>query len=82
MSLKYVDMIKGTFGIIGLGKMGGNLALQAIAMMRHGFGGHPFGEDQGIKHEREFGKLGIFLKEMNKILVIRIIQSKVNSENN
>jgi 6-phosphogluconate dehydrogenase len=31
---------------------------QAIAMMRHGFGGHPFGEDNGIKHERETGKVG------------------------
>lgn len=29
---------------------------RAIAMMRHGFGGHPFGEDAGIKYEREFGK--------------------------
>jgi 6-phosphogluconate dehydrogenase len=36
---------------------------KAIAMMRHGFGGHPFGEDQGIKHERESGKVGDFLKE-------------------
>ncbi len=31
---------------------------KAIAMMRHGFGGHPFGEDNGIKHERETGKVG------------------------
>ena len=30
---------------------------RAIAMMRHGFGGHPFGEDDGIKHERKFGKI-------------------------
>jgi 6-phosphogluconate dehydrogenase len=36
---------------------------KAIAMMRHGFGGHPFGEDQGIKHERESGKVGDYLKE-------------------
>jgi 6-phosphogluconate dehydrogenase len=33
---------------------------QAIAMMRHGFGGHPFGEDKGIKHERESGRVGVF----------------------
>jgi 6-phosphogluconate dehydrogenase len=31
---------------------------KAIAMMRHGFGGHPFGEDEGIKHERKFGRVG------------------------
>ena len=35
---------------------------KAIAMMRHGFGGHPFGEDSGIKREREFGKVGDFPK--------------------
>lgn len=29
---------------------------KAVAMMRHGFGGHPFGEDEGIKYERKFGK--------------------------
>jgi len=28
---------------------------RAIAMMRHGFGGHPFGPDKGIRHERRFG---------------------------
>ncbi|MBC8085215.1 MAG: NADP-dependent phosphogluconate dehydrogenase [Hymenobacter sp.] len=33
---------------------------KAIAMMRHGFGGHPYGEDAGIKHERKFGKVGEF----------------------
>jgi 6-phosphogluconate dehydrogenase len=35
---------------------------KAIAMMRHGFGGHPFGEDEEIKHERETGKVGDYLK--------------------
>jgi len=30
---------------------------KAIAMMRNGFGGHPFGEDNGIKYERKFGKV-------------------------
>ncbi|MEJ6981270.1 phosphogluconate dehydrogenase (NAD(+)-dependent, decarboxylating) [Pedobacter sp. P351] len=33
------------------------IADKAIAMMRHGFGGHPFGEDEGIKYERKFGKI-------------------------
>jgi 6-phosphogluconate dehydrogenase len=39
---------------------------QAIAMMRNGFGGHPFGEDQGIKNERKFGRVGDYLKEPDK----------------
>ena len=39
---------------------------KSIAMMRHGFGGHPFGEDEGIKHERETGKVGDYLKEIKK----------------
>lgn len=30
---------------------------KAIAMMRHGFGGHPFGTDDGIRVERQFGKI-------------------------
>jgi 6-phosphogluconate dehydrogenase len=34
-----------------------HIADKAIAMMRHGFGGHPFGEDAGIKHERKTGKV-------------------------
>jgi 6-phosphogluconate dehydrogenase len=33
---------------------------RAIAMMRHGFGGHPFGEDEGIKRERSEGRVGGF----------------------
>jgi len=31
---------------------------RAIAMMRHGFGGHPFGTDADIQHERQFGRVG------------------------
>ncbi|MBS1503481.1 MAG: NADP-dependent phosphogluconate dehydrogenase, partial [Bacteroidetes bacterium] len=31
---------------------------KAIAMMRNGFGGHPFGTDAGIEHERHFGRVG------------------------
>lgn len=30
---------------------------KAIAMMRHGFGGHPFGEHLGIRYERQYGKI-------------------------
>lgn len=33
---------------------------KAIAMMRHGFGGHPFGEDKGLQQERRFGQVGDF----------------------
>jgi hypothetical protein len=33
---------------------------RAIAMMRHEFGGHPFGTDQGIASERREGKVGPF----------------------
>ena len=34
---------------------------RAIAMMRHGFGGHPFGADAGIAHERHTGRVGGFI---------------------
>jgi 6-phosphogluconate dehydrogenase len=34
---------------------------RAIAMMRHGFGGHPFGADAGIAHERHTGRVGGFV---------------------
>ncbi|PRY52540.1 6-phosphogluconate dehydrogenase [Arcticibacter pallidicorallinus] len=33
------------------------VADKAIAMMRNGFGGHPFGPDEGIRYERKYGKL-------------------------
>jgi 6-phosphogluconate dehydrogenase len=33
---------------------------RAIAMMRHGFGGHPFGTDEGIRRERREGRVGGF----------------------
>jgi 6-phosphogluconate dehydrogenase len=36
---------------------------RAIAVMRHGFGGHPFGADPGIVRERREGRIGGFLKE-------------------
>jgi 6-phosphogluconate dehydrogenase len=31
---------------------------RAIAMMRHGFGGHPYGPDEAIRRERETGRVG------------------------
>jgi 6-phosphogluconate dehydrogenase len=34
---------------------------RAISMMRHGFGGHPFGADAGIAHERHTGRVGGFI---------------------
>jgi len=30
---------------------------RAIAMMRHGFGGHPFGPDEAVRHERKVEKV-------------------------
>ena len=50
--------VKREFGVIGLGRMGGGLALQArdgaknlAREMRHGFGGHPYGQDGPTFHE-------------------------------
>ncbi len=34
---------------------------RAIAMMRHGFGGHPYGSDAGIVAERRSGRVGGFV---------------------
>jgi 6-phosphogluconate dehydrogenase len=31
---------------------------RAIAMMRHGFGGHPYGADEAIVEERREGQVG------------------------
>ena len=36
------------------------IAPRAIAMMRHGFGGHPFGESEAIQRERREGRIGGF----------------------
>lgn len=33
---------------------------KAVAMMRHGFGGHPFGSDEAIARERREGRVGRF----------------------
>ena len=34
---------------------------RAIAMMRHGFGGHPYGSDEAVVRERREGRIGGFL---------------------
>jgi len=36
---------------------------KAIVMMRHGFGGHPFGPDQGVRQERRLGRIGDFWRD-------------------
>jgi hypothetical protein len=36
---------------------------RAIALMRHGFGGHPFGADESIARERREGREGPFPKK-------------------
>ena len=34
-------------------------AAKAVAIMRHGFGGHPFGRDEAVARERKTGKVGL-----------------------
>jgi 6-phosphogluconate dehydrogenase len=36
---------------------------RAIAMMRHGFGGHPYGPDEGLRQERREARIGDFPSE-------------------
>ncbi len=36
---------------------------RAIAMMRHGFGAHPYGADQAVKRERREGRVGDFFRK-------------------
>ncbi len=36
---------------------------RAIAMMRHGFGGHPYGESEAVRHERLEGPVGDYFRE-------------------
>jgi 6-phosphogluconate dehydrogenase len=36
-------------------------AAKAVAMMRHGFGGHPFGRDRAVARERRTGRVGGFV---------------------
>ena len=38
-----------------------NDSARAVAMMRHGFGGHPYGADPGIARERHTGRVGGFV---------------------
>ena len=40
-----------------------NFWARSIAMMRHGFGGHPFGSDEAIAAERREGRIGGFYKK-------------------
>jgi 6-phosphogluconate dehydrogenase len=40
----------------------GNEWAKAVVAMRHGFGGHPYGKDEGIAKEREEGRVGEFVK--------------------
>ena len=35
---------------------------RAIAMMRHGFGGHPYGPHEAERQERRLGRVGDFYK--------------------
>lgn len=42
-----------------------NDAARAVAMMRHGFGGHPYGADAGIARERHTGRVGDFIGRSN-----------------
>lgn len=35
------------------------ISAKAVAIMRHGFGGHPFGKDDAIAKERRMGKVGL-----------------------
>lgn len=39
---------------------------KAIAMMRHGFGEHPFGKDEAIRKERQHGRVGQYPEEALK----------------
>ena len=61
------------------------IADKAIAMMRNGFGGHPFGPDEEIKHERKFGKIEnaesdiLYRKNQIKILQLSIFNNEVSS---
>jgi 6-phosphogluconate dehydrogenase len=36
---------------------------RAVAMMRHGFGGHAYGPDEAVVRERRTGRVGGFFRE-------------------
>ena len=40
---------------------------RAIVMMRHGFGGHPYGPDQGVARERQEGRVGDIYRPDEKV---------------
>ena len=40
-----------------------NLSVRAIAMMRHGFGGHAYGADEAVVRERREGRVGDYYRE-------------------
>jgi 6-phosphogluconate dehydrogenase len=39
------------------------ISAKAVALLRHGFGGHPFGEEDAIAKERRTGKVGLSDRE-------------------
>lgn len=41
-------------------------AARAVAMMRHGFGGHPYGRDESVARERHQGRVGDFADPAGK----------------
>ncbi len=62
--------VKREFGVIGLGRMGANLSLQALEKgMRvvgydlNGFGGHKYGHDPATVRERRQGQISDFIRE-------------------
>ena len=40
---------------------------RAIVMMRHAFGGHPYGPDQGVERERQEGRVGDIYRPDEKV---------------
>jgi 6-phosphogluconate dehydrogenase len=40
-----------------------NYSARAIAMMRHGFGGHRYGRDESVERERRGGRVGPFYRD-------------------
>ncbi len=42
------------------------VAGRAIAEMRHGFGGHPFGRNNNVAKERREGRIGGFVESTNE----------------
>lgn len=53
-----VPVIAGAVNQLFASRDGRRAWARAIAVMRHGFGGHPFGPDAGIARERRDGRVG------------------------